>query len=145
MTARNRLRKRLAQKAKVSTSSQPNKNLQSSAANKNLAANCNNDAAGAAKCPTMSDGKEKTVNTASNQLAATNCTTQTPSLKTAADLQTNICKHSLKGNSEKLKLTSTAATIDPKNNQIQTVVVDNPNMEQISLNTNTQSSCGQGI
>ena len=113
MTARNRLRKRIAQKAKVSTSSPPTRSYHS--VRKEPRETCD---AVPIYCAT---GNANRAEIDFHQHATS--TTQTPSEKNA--ISSGYINSSCIGNSENcsITMTSTAATIDLKNNHVQAVVV----------------------
>ena len=125
MTARNRLRKRAAQKAKVTISGVSSRNYHKTCKESQMQTNStsgnntpgNKNASGVERLP-------NSINSTQTQLTSNN-----------ANTSENCC----------IILASTAATIDPKNNQIQTVVLSTTVASELHSNPQVLMKNKQGI
>ena len=142
MTARNRLRKRAAQKAKVTTFGVTSRNYHNTTNEPNEDNNSHNAKSHPPKSKSNALPKLQASNAESHEAQHKSDTTsfKQNSRETNA---ISVMKNSHSSNN--IILTTTAATIDPKNHQIQTVVVPNQNdHSQDDSHSNIISNCNQG-
>ena len=139
MTARNRLRKRAAQKAKVTTFGVTSRNYHDTT---NEPTEDNNAKSHTPKSESNKLPKLQASNEASPE-AQHKSDTANSKQNSKEKNATSVMKNSHSSNT--VILTTTAATIDPKNHQIQTVVVPNQNgHSQDDSHVNIISNCNQG-
>ena len=142
MTARNRLRKRAAQKAKVTTFGVTSRNYHNTT---NEPTEDNNSHNAKSHPPKSESNKLPKLQASNEESPEAQHKSDTASSKQNSKETNAISVMKNSHSSNTVILTTTAATIDPKNHQIQTVVVPNQNgHSQDDSHVNIISNCNQG-